>query len=78
MADDDVTTTVRILREIQSELAEMRDDRTVMIAILNRHDASIDGFSAELRAVRSQLDRFRNEMRERLARIEAALHVTEG
>ena len=69
--------TVRILREIQAELGEMRDDRTVMISILNRHDGSIDGFSAELRALRSQLDRFRNEMRERLTRIEDALHTEE-
>ena len=67
--------TVRILREIQSELRDMRDDRTVMISILNRHDGSIDGFSAELRALRSQLDRFRNEMRERLTRIETALQT---
>lgn len=67
--------TVRILREIQNELGEMRDDRTVLISILNRHDGSIDGFSAELRALRSQLDRFRNEMRERLTRIEDALHA---
>jgi hypothetical protein len=57
------TLTVRILREIQSELADMRDDRTVLISMLNRHDASIDGFSDELRALRSQFDRFRNEVR---------------
>jgi hypothetical protein len=56
--------TVRILREIQSELADMRDDRAVLISILNRHDSSIDGFSAEMRALRSQFDRFRNEVRE--------------
>ena len=71
MSDTDLT--LRILREIQSELADMRDDRTVMISILNRHDGSIDGLSSEVRALRSQFDRFRNEMRERLTRIEDAL-----
>lgn len=67
MSDTDLT--LRILREIQSELADMRDDRTVMISILNRHDSSIDGLSTEVRALRSQFDRFRNEMRERLNEI---------
>ena len=71
MSDTDLT--LRILREIQSELADMRDDRTVMISILNRHDGSIDGLSSEVRALRSWSDRFRNEMRERLTRIEDAL-----
>ena len=32
MSDDNVT--VRLLREIQRELADMRDDRTVTVAIL--------------------------------------------
>ncbi len=62
MSDADLT--LRILRDIQRELADMRDDRTVMISILNRHDSSIDGLSVETRALRSQFDRFRNEMRE--------------
>lgn len=58
--------TPRILREIQRELADMRDDRTVTVAILNRLDASVTSLSAEVRALRSQFDRFRDEMRERL------------
>ena len=62
MSDADLT--LHILRDIQRELADMRDDRTVMISILNRHDSSIDGLSVEVRALRSQFDRFRNEMRE--------------
>jgi hypothetical protein len=56
----------RILRDIQRELADMRDDRTVMMAILNRVDASVTSLSAEMRALRSQFDRFRNEVREQL------------
>jgi peptidoglycan hydrolase CwlO-like protein len=58
--------TQRVLRDIQRELADMRDDRTVMIAILNRLDASVTSLNTEMRALRSQFDRFRNEVRERL------------
>ena len=80
MADAENTPdlTVRILREIQSDLADMRYDRTVLVSILNRHDTSIDGFSAELRAMRSQLDRFRNEVREGLREIRDRLDGIEG
>jgi hypothetical protein len=68
MSDDTAATdlTPRILREIQRELADMRDDRTVIVAILNRLDASVTSLSAEIRALRSHFDRFRNEIRERL------------
>ena len=65
MSDPD-NVTPRILRDIQRELADMRDDRTVMMAILNRVDASVTSLSAEMRALRSQFDRFRNEVREQL------------
>lgn len=65
MSDLD-SATPRILREIQRELADMRDDRTVMMAILNRVDASVTSLSAEMRALRSQFDSFRNEVREQL------------
>ncbi|HVC57543.1 MAG TPA: hypothetical protein VND95_16445 [Stellaceae bacterium] len=58
--------TPRILREIQRELADTRDDRTVIVAILNRLDASVTSLGAEIRALRSQFDRFRTEIRERL------------
>ena len=64
MGDPD-NVTPRILRDIQRELADMRDDRTVMMA-LNRVDASVTSLSAEMRALRSQFDRFRNEVREQL------------
>jgi len=63
---DPDNVTPRILRDIQRELADMRDDRTVMMAILNRVDASVTSLSAEMRALRSQFDRFRNEVREQL------------
>jgi len=68
MSDEATTSnlTHRILRDIQRELADMRDDRTVIVAILNRLDASVTSLSAEVRALRSQFDRFRTEVRERL------------
>lgn len=68
MSDDSKTgdLTHRILRDIQRELADMRDDRTVIVAVLNRLDASVTSLSAEVRALRSQFDRFRSEVRERL------------
>jgi len=66
-----------MLREIQRELADIRDDRIIMMAVLNRLDSNHASFTQELRALRSQFDRFRievrennNETREVLARIE--------
>jgi chromosome segregation ATPase len=47
--------TQRVLRDIQRELADMRDDRTVMIAILNRLDANVTSLNTEMRALRSQI-----------------------
>jgi hypothetical protein len=58
--------THRILRDIRRELADMRDDRTAIVAVLNRLDASVRSLSAGIRALRSQFDRFRNEVPERL------------
>jgi flagellin-like hook-associated protein FlgL len=58
--------THRILRDIQRELADMRDDRTVIVAVLNRLDASVTSLSAGIRVLQSQFDRLRNEVRERL------------
>jgi len=73
VSENILSATDRILREVQSELADMRDDRAVIVAILNRLDAGQGSYNAELRALRSQLDRFRNETRETLARIEQHL-----
>lgn len=66
MADTELSHTELVLREIQRDLADMRDDRTIMLAILERHDAALNTISAEQRALRSQFDRFRAEMREGL------------
>ena len=59
-------TTPRILREIQREIAEIREDRAIMIESLDRLDAAVNRLSAEMKILRSQFDHFRNEMRERL------------
>jgi len=47
MSDDNSAgdLTHRILRDIQRELADMRDDRTVIVAILNRLDAGVTSLS---------------------------------
>jgi predicted nucleic acid-binding Zn-ribbon protein len=68
MADDDLTE--RVLRNIQRELADMRDDRAVMIAMLQRLDTSVSTLTTELRAMRSQFDRWRNAVDERLTALE--------
>ena len=73
MSENILSATDRILREIQSELADMRDDRAVIVAILNRLDAGQGSYNAELRALRSQLNRFRNETRETLLTLTNAL-----
>lgn len=71
--------TLRLLREIQRELADMRDDRAVMVAILNRLDASVNSVVAEMRAMRSQFDRLRNDVRgDIVERIEALEHKSEA
>jgi hypothetical protein len=58
--------TERLLQNIQRELADMRDDRAVMIAMLQRLDASMTSVTTELRAMRSQFDRWRNAANDRL------------
>jgi hypothetical protein len=78
MSDAVADYTMRMLREIHNALADMRDDHTVTISILNRCDESMHGLTAETRALRSQFDRFRNEMRERLQRIEELLVANRG
>lgn len=51
------------LADMRREFADMRDDRTVMVAILNRLDASVNSLSTEMRTMRSQFDRLRNDVR---------------
>jgi hypothetical protein len=63
----DLHWIARRLVAIQRELADMQDDRIVTIAILQRLDATTASYIAEMRALRSQFDRFRGEVREKLA-----------
>jgi hypothetical protein len=72
MSDETNNVIQRILRSIQHELADMRDDRMVMTAILTRLDSNITSLTVEMRALRSQFDRLRNDVRgDILNRIEA-------
>lgn len=73
LSDNVLNTTDHILREIQRDIADIRDERIVFQAMLDRLDANVTGISAEQRALRSQFDRFRTETREALARIEQLL-----
>lgn len=66
MSDENVT--IRMLREIQRELADMRDDHTVMVAILNRLDASVSGLQTgqsslgvEMLALHSRFNKVRSD-----------------
>jgi hypothetical protein len=52
-------TTPRILREI----AEIREDRVMIIESLDRFDAALNSLSAEMRILRGQFDRLRNDVR---------------
>src|SRR3954452_10217083 len=52
-------TTPPILREIQREIAEIREDRAMMIESLDRLDAAVNSLSAEMKTLRSEFDRFR-------------------
>ena len=55
-------TTPRILREIQREIAEIREDRAMMIESLDRLDAAVNSLNTEMRTLRSQLDRLRHDV----------------
>jgi transcriptional regulator with XRE-family HTH domain len=63
----------RLLREMQRNLADIRNARTVTIQMLAKHNATLNTISAEQRALRSQLDRFRAEMRKELSALRAVL-----
>jgi chromosome segregation ATPase len=59
----DDETTPRILRVIQREIAEIREDRAMMIESLDRLEAALNSLSTEMRILRSQFDRLRNDVR---------------
>jgi HAMP domain-containing protein len=54
------------LAEARSELANQRADMTVLLAIVQRLDLSVQGLTNEVRALHGQVGRFAN----RLQRIE--------
>lgn len=44
--------------KIIAELADMRADMTVLLAIVQRLDASVQGLTTEVRALHGQISRF--------------------
>jgi predicted nucleic acid-binding Zn-ribbon protein len=55
----------RILSELGSaraERADMRADMTVLLAIVQRLDATVSGLTTEVRALHGQIARFRNRL----------------
>jgi hypothetical protein len=50
--------------KILNELADMRADMTVLLAITQRLDATVGGLSNEMRALHSQLGRIRLRLAE--------------
>jgi hypothetical protein len=60
------TVTLEFLAQQQarilSELADMRADMTVLLAIVQRLDATVSGLTTEVRALHGQIARFRNRL----------------
>ena len=56
---------VRILSDLAhlcAERADMRADMTVLLAIVQRLDATVGGLTTEVRALHGQIARFRNRL----------------
>ena len=70
---DEPDVTWRLLREIQHDISDMRNARTVMVQLLGQHGVTLKMIATEQRALRSQLDRFVIEMREELRALRAVL-----
>lgn len=53
-------------RQTLEEMAEMRDDMRVMMAMMQRFDGTLSGLVNEVRAMHSRHDRLARQVRERL------------
>ena len=60
----DLTLIARQQRQLLDEMGTMRDDMTVMMAILQRLDGTVAGLINEIRATHSQQSRFDRRLRE--------------
>jgi hypothetical protein len=58
----DLTFLARQQEQILNELATMRDDAAVQLAILMRVDGTVSGLVRELRAMHSQQSRLANRV----------------
>ena len=50
------------LAHLRAERADMRADMTVLLAIVQRLDATVAGCTTEVRALHGQIARFRNRL----------------
>jgi hypothetical protein len=67
MAEDstaDLTMLVRQQRQIITELGSIRDDLSVLTAIVLRQDATLTALLTEVRAMHSQHSRLANRVRQ--------------
>ncbi len=67
MAEDstaDLTMLVRQQRQIITELGSIRDDLSVLTAIVLRQDATLTALLTEVRAMHSQPSRLANRVRQ--------------
>ena len=69
MPDIDLNFIAKRLDQLGADVANLRDDMTIVTAILSRLEASMTSLVVEFRATHSQMARFN----ERLRKVENAL-----
>ena len=67
-AQADLSLIVRQQRQLLSEMGSIRDDLTVLTAIVQRVDGTLAGLVNEIRATHSQMSRMDRRVRELEAR----------
>lgn len=60
----DLTLIARQQRQLIEEMATLRDDMTVLIAIVQRLDGTMSGLVNEIRATHTQQSRFDRRLRD--------------
>lgn len=60
----DLTLIARQQRQMLTEMATMRDDMGMMMAILQRLDGTVAGLVSEIRATHAQISRMDRRVRE--------------
>jgi hypothetical protein len=59
----DLTFVARQLRQVMTDVSSMRDDMSVLTAIVMRQDGTLNAILGELRAMHSQHSRLGNRVR---------------